>query len=980
MYLKFQMSAAKMGMEFRERFKRQNICISETFAAGAGQNIMVDHIEVHDENSFQKKSGRLVSITLADGNITTINGNYLQFVQSLDVFLTTLEIVQGTPDSRFTQPVTITLVFNVTLEQTQVYNVLLEQTQSDLQLCLTYDHFIVETAQHVQKNPVLATFFIALQQEFDDALHSKLPPYCSSLLDLVKSVSNLGFTGDVVQAGIMGNGAIIGNLPPEEKPVSTRIEMRLEYGYTGSSALDDWMNFYQQEDSAIDTRLGSDDWSIFIDQEFLLASAEKSLNDALPKVKGFRLKIPPHATWKGSGTPIIEVKFNGDAMGACDCFFDTIDVNIDVTVTITLSTAYDDSKQTYCLVQDIIFSYDPWKPAEACCAITSALLWPFIALPLWKQGWGGIGTYLGGLAGGPIAGFLLAGTLATEPKMDPSTLSTDCKQISDTETVCQTPITIGQGEPSTCDLPAIETFEVANARGVADGLVLEGSITIPNLGHAVVNPVMHPFQWISPSVTCSGFEGQWCAQASVELQNSGEVWLYLCDVTLLNEKNNEFSPYLSIKHPYCPLTVIELNVPTYSENPCTLLIKTSGGACLVTIPAMPPGPTPDYIAAFNHMAEGWRLMHCYQEVDDWYRHFHRFNPKWLVDPPPGDVPVEHLWLVAVSGIRQGDVVELQDEHEQTISAGIARTTGWVSLSAFTAPTKTTEAEVSIVRRQGALQLEASKEVAPQSDQASQQVKPHFDIKQILLVQQATLFFPEPHSQVIAGYVQDIPALFVVSATGLRVYNIDIPYRPYLLSHLPIPGLRGILPWERGFLAWGEQGLALLSPGKQRGITTIKTVDQVAVRDIVTDEQHVYILTRDGVRIYTRAFQPINRVLIEDAHHIVRGKNVLVVDSTEGLVMFDAAQPKMPVRVGVYPMENITDLVTPILAPSNTVYVREKQGGWLLEMVEPGIFQRRVHYEQTPWFIGAARIGNTLARLDESGNTLTIFSITGTRTL
>lgn len=972
MYLKFQMSAAKMGMMFRERIKRQSICISETFA---GQNIMVDHITVQ-ENSFQKKPGRLVPITLVDGSTTNINGNYLQFAQSLDVFLTTLDVLRGTPDSTFTQPVTITLVFNVTFEQTQVYNVLLEQIQSDLQLCLAYDHFDVE--QKAQKNRVLAAFFVALHRDIDNALHAKLSPYCSSLLDLVKSVSGLGFTGDVVHAGIMGNLERIGN-PPEEKEVSTRVEMRLEYGSIGSSALADWMNFYQ-EDIAIDTRLGSDDWSIFIDQEFLLASAEKSFNDVLPKVERFRLKIPPHAMWKGSGPPIIEVNFNGDAMGACNCFFDTIDVNVDVTATITLSTAYDDIKQTYCLKQYINLAYDPWKPAEACCAITSALLWPIVALPLWKQGWGGIGTYLQGLLGGAINDLVMAGELVTKPKIDPSTISTDCKQISDTETVCQTPITLGLGEPSTCGLPAIETFEVANPRGVADGLVLGGSITIPNLGHAVVNPVVHPFQWISPSVTCSGFEGQWCAQASVELQNTGEVWLYLCDVTVLNEKNNEFSPYLSIKHPYCPLTVIELNVPTYSENPCTLLIKTSGGACLVTIPAMPPGPTPDYLAAFNQMAEGWRLMHCYQEVDDWYRHFHRFNPKWLVDPPPGDVPVEHLWLVAVSGIRQGDVVELQDEHEQTISAGIARTTGWVSLSAFTAPTKTTEAEVSIVRRQGALQVGTPKEVAPQSDQASQQVKPHFDIKQLLLVQQATLFFPEQHSQVIAGYVQNIPALFVVSATGLRVYNIDIPYRPYLLSHLPILGLRGILPWERGFLAWGEQGLALLSPGKQQGITTIKTVDQVAVRDVVTDEQHVYILTRDGVRIYTRAFQPHDRVSIEDAHHIVREKNVLVVESKEGLVMFDTAQPKMPVRVGVHPVENITDLVTPVLAPSNTVFVREKQGGWLLEMVEPGIFQGCVRYEQTPWFIGAARLGNTLARLDESGNTLTIFSITGTRTL
>jgi hypothetical protein len=41
-------------------------------------------------------------------------------------------------------------------------------------------------------------------------------------------------------------------------------------------------------------------------------------------------------SWKPS-TPGLDVTFNGDVINACTCFWSTIDVNVDVTVTVRLS-------------------------------------------------------------------------------------------------------------------------------------------------------------------------------------------------------------------------------------------------------------------------------------------------------------------------------------------------------------------------------------------------------------------------------------------------------------------------------------------------------------------------------------------------------------------------------------------------------------------------------------------------------------------
>jgi hypothetical protein len=70
-------------------------------------------------------------------------------------------------------------------------------------------------------------------------------------------------------------------------------------------------------------------------------------------------------------------------------------------------------------------------------------------------------------------------------------------------------------------------------------------------------------------------------------------------------------------------------------------------------------------------------------VDPWWQHFHRFNPKWSVDPPfDGLVTDRGVWVMTFGGLAPGDQVSIS-ANERRVMMARADASGQAMLTAMT---------------------------------------------------------------------------------------------------------------------------------------------------------------------------------------------------------------------------------------------------------------------------------------------------------
>lgn len=735
MLIGVQFSVKTFGALLRENIKILNS--SDPKPVGT---YVVDHVEIARQTSFSQGSAFKAIVPASSGPFP-IATYAVAFHQDIVIHMAALSdlIQHGTSASGTTDKsptVTFDLIFEVANAQSQI--VLTYQGVSDPSL--------------------------------DPTLRQLLTPQYLPL-DLASLVGALGTGGIPAHAGaaLTHDGNVI--------------ELRLELSADGSSSqLLLWEDLYTAQSSTqMRDFTGGNDWAVWLDIDSVEKSLQSKVKSGIEADGSFRLDSSIDLSWQPGTPPRLVLKFNGDAINACTCLTSKIDINADVTVTMSFSI---DSGQ---IRYDVNVNHSSNQLQLTCCELTAALFWPILGKMLLDQKKIKLSDYINGILATPIGVFIAAVIQANGPVP----LHTDsypgvCVKDDDNNFHCLIPFPSGAQSPQVCATPSIEERVPNQLYGLGADLLLSGELVITGsdpiraLSQATLNCSFSDFEWRFPTANCSGEDGRLSMSATISLSGSGDLPLIVWSVDAIGATAGSYQPWITITYSYCPfLAVVHVDVP-YGQTvagTAQILVRTTGGARVITLTPARALTEANFIAHSQAMKQ-WRLEHCFTKLDPWYRDFERYNPHWGVDPAnygrPGLERQTHVWEVIVAGAIPGDRIALTDGSGKELAVSQVNQQGIAKLGVAIRQGGTPGAaagnEVSVQRlRQGA---KSGMAAAP-----GIQVL----IQQTLIVEAAQLLAGRRPFAVALESRNGRPVLVAAFEGGVNTYDISNAARPWLIQ-------------------------------------------------------------------------------------------------------------------------------------------------------------------------------------------------------
>lgn len=949
MLMEFQLSAAKLRAILLSRIRRQEICVTEEFTLGA-DTLVLDHIELPDSGAFSREDHDVV-IHVPGGNDQTISGTKVRFSQPviLQVVKTSTLEAHGEAKSPPDMSPQITLFFDLTM---------------------TVDSGVPRF--RVKLAGVDAELLAALDPGAAALIESKVAFDVVTDMDLSSVADLLETTVTATNAGIVISEDL------------SRVSMRIEVNGTDNQ-VSAWTSFFT---GAVTDHLGGKDWSIVLDSGLIVPVVVSRIGDGMAGSSGFSLQSGPSGSWSWVGGPAVEVSFSGEVIDACTCFFWEIDVDVDVSVNVGLSVP---SANT--LRMDANMSWDLNDGEVFCCALTAGVFWlavGAIMLANDKIGWD---AFLGGLALGPISTFI--GTIVMASNATPDIdAGASCSKISDTHIRCDQPVKISAG------LGSLTLDAIA---GLPEGPLLSGTMFA---GVAFGTPEIATdaggFTWHLEGSCSGGYHIT--NNAGILITSVGAAGIGVCEIKILDDALGVYSAALD-KNPQDPnwvigAVVIEANLtPAFLANPypCKVMLKTNGGARIITIPP-PQQITPEQERALQ-IASVNAKVGCMKLADPFWAATGRMNPKWIPDPPPDRV-FEHLWQVLVIGMQPSEKLVASDHAGQIIAIATASARGVAQISALTAPIAGGAGELGlariagvaaprfmsapIARPLGAIGVVTAAATAEATTSAAERTvseeQRKLMIKQIVLVRDATFNLSGHAIAIGAGHLGNAPVVYTVDGDGLRIYDAGSLAAPFLVQSLRARGLRGATLWRDRVVVWGEHGLCVLAAGESRVGLAATRIDS-AVRDVIRLGGHLAVLTDDGVTMLAADLSRATVIPVRGATYLASAGRLLLVGTAAGLDAYDLGHAVAPRRAASHPLAGITAMRAPATADAKDVlFAHRLGGGGTMLHVGPGGLTELVHYERDPWYVGAARAGRTIGRLVDHGARLAIYHIARARDL
>jgi len=739
----------------------------------------------------------------------------------------------------------------------------------------------------------------------------------------------------------------------------TRIALRQELGDGTESDPAIWQDFFLGD---VPDRLQGAGYAVFLASSVVENIFEQQVSAGLAASHDDHFEVVSGVGCNYSnpgGVAKLHGSFGGNAnTPICTVW---VDVSIDGTMSVNAPNA---------VTVDVNLSFDEETTA---CTVAAAFLGAAIGLlanfvvPLASL----IVDPILGAVGGIAAVAYLAAT--TGPGNLPVP---DCNQESDTHLVC------------TRTIPVIATplgkLDLKSMAGLDDGIIMQGSL----LAIPVGAPKMRiksdvQFSLIPPVISCgelSGREGKDFEnnpkafvniEAGINITADSLAPIYLLDAHVVNDPLGIFANPLGIVGNQTPISIdISAGYPSdayfQAPYPCQVLISTTGGERLISI--LPPAQlTQPDIDRMSAQLNG-QIGKCEELVNNWFGGG-IFNPQWTVDPGPGDRIVDHYYEVAVNGLGEGEVANLVDISNQVLISSVATANQSMRMSTVIAPSAGNEI--------GLLRVSQTQDVAGAighlvhsvgaiADSKRGKTVKGIGVTERLLVRTATITLPSPAQRIAAAFVGGVPCVLSIAGDRLMGFDLSNPALPTTLMSLSVPGLRGVIAQGGGSIAFGEAGFFLADLQGVRP-ATCGCMGEIAVLGAVVGTGVIYAITDSGLDVFSARFARLQTISSEGLGPLARTGDKLVVACAKGLEVFSIADAKHPDRKEGTNLEGIVDLVKPFGdAGKSLLAVRQTGPSKLFDFSHGDDPKPVADYPQPPWYVGAARIGNLLLKLDKGG--------------
>jgi len=787
----------------------------------------------------------------------------------------------------------------------------------------------------------------ALQQQFQKFAQS-LVPASSIPLGLAGKITGGDASVQIINLGVSADSDL------------TFLALRVELGDGIEADPQIWQAFFQGN---VENRLQQAGFAIFLGGSVLENIFANQISVGLSGSDKFELVSGVGCTYSGGGTAAkLQAKFSGNVDAPiCTVWADiTVDgkllvnqpnsITVDVNVGVQLSAS--------------------------ACQITAAFLGAALGLLA------NFVVPLSGLIVLPILGAMtgVAAVLVVASTQGGGGLPVpDCNQVSDTHLVCTRTLPLTKTPLGQLSFDTMSVFD--------DGVSLQGQLTAIPVGAPKLKIEPGEFRYLPPIISCGEFSKQQLddfknnpkahvlLSVGVNIEADSIVPIYLLDAHIVNDPLGIFTNRLVILGDQAPLSLsVDLGYPgdDYFQNPypCQILVSTTGGERLVSIPP-PPALAEDEIDRLSSQLDE-QIGHCFEQVNNWFDGG-VFNPQWLVDPGPGDRVVDHYYDFVVNGLAAGQLVTVVGGAQQVLVNGVSFGGESLHVDALVAPgTK----EIGLFRNKagssGGDVLGAFKSIAGAIEGSHKKAAPGVGVTEQLIVRTATIPLPAACLRLIAAYSDGVPCAFAVLPDRIMAFDLSVPSTPVVRLAAPIHGLRGVTTNQAGLVAFGDGGFYSVD---SRGVqpAACGCGGDSSVFGAAGAGNVIYAITDAGLELFSPRFSRLSTIPLDDASGpLARAGNKLVAADDDGLAVFSIVHPKRPERKEGFKMSGIRDLVTPPGGAGKTLLAIANDGtSKLVDFSRGDDPQAVADYPQLPWYVGSARLGDLFVKLDPTSSEIQV---------
>jgi hypothetical protein len=395
--------------------------------------------------------------------------------------------------------------------------------------------------------------------------------------------------------------------------------------------------------------------------------------------------------------------------------------------------------------------------------------------------------------------------------------------------------------------------------------------------------------------------------------------------------------------------------PETMHYPCKVLVLTTDGARLITIPPPPPPPKnlddPFEQGAFKVR----KLIHCLK-FDSMWDHLHVLNPEWLIDPPPEE-EVAQSWAVTISGMREGEAFLLRDER------GLELVTAFADEREFARATAIVEHSGGgglVIARAG-MTVPTGEFGSPLEQPVARGTRPRESVtmKQVLLVWVGTIALDGMLDRLSFVQYHGAPTVFVATDAGIAAYSLGDPSRPQRLS------LRRSTAWH-GVPEWAALRLT----------ERANRDSAAAVRDAVRRGRFTYVARDRSLEVIDDRGRSIGTVDIEATNSIATAGELIVIGTGEGLTVFDSSGAqawRQPNRIADSHVRGVVQAKLP--HAGRAVYVRGPgHGGRVLRLDDPSRPVELARYSHRPWYVDGGQLGRLLVRTANDDRHVSVYRV------
>ena len=823
-----------------------------------GVQIVMDRIEFGNSTLRHYKPGNFTTFYSEDGELVPTpyqpTGYQTQLAQDVTVYLTTLSDILAHPNSTPTLvPLTATLVYDL--------NFLPFETE-----CASFD----PACEQVEHDCILQASISAVELGPLPFLPPNFSPLNTLPPEVVEQIKQ--FMLQQLRLFAPGGSVPVGlnALPKQMRFINAGlsadaqrqfIAIRVQVGGGSNMNVDRaWTDFYK---GFINDKLQGNDFAFFIESNLLTEKVKYEVWSNLPtddNLETFANCVYSHSPGKAVLTIDVLIIYHLYRNSYLDI---DVTVEADPKVSIELTIAHPNELTVDFDFSHLLDSNDPLVNFVLGFVNT-------LGIPLQQILFAFAGNYI-------------------LPELKDN-VSDNCKKTSATHIQCskqiKTPLAPGSLQTS---LTKLVTFD--------DGLAFAGTLNVQDLTAAVISTAIREFKITVPSISCGAASIALVAAFQNDptrfgvltargfIQNTGTAPMRLCPpLVVLRGAAGPF-PVQNMK-PNGNMAPFEIAIniaapnPTYynAPYPLDLLVKTSGGTRLLRFNPPPVITADDY----KKLAAGLlvKIGNCEVLVDEWARLHRGYNPLW--GPRPGDAAiVKHQWEVIVTGLRPGEKVALLNLQNREIASAVS-TGGPMRLMTIVPPAAEKELSIMHIGRQSTVAAIESM-ISHTGEKQHEGTKKGIEVRQTLLTYKGSIPLRGKCQKLLAVDFAGRQMVAAILQDHVVLYDFSNQHLPMAIRTWSMYGVRGVINWLGGLLAYGDEGMQWCNHGNNNRNNPNGCVC-TPIKEVAAHERSLYAITAEGIQVYSASLCPVVSTKIEHAESIIALGDKLIIGGKRGLTI------------------------------------------------------------------------------------------------